>query len=399
VRGHQRLPGLRTLKVTLATVLAYLAAEPLPGPDPPVVAALTALLVVQLTFYQTVRSGWQRVGSVVTGVLVAVVLSEVLGLTWWSLGLAVLAALVLGQWLRLGGQAVETPISAMVVLAVGAHTQIGLGRVYETLIGAAVGVSVSLLTPPVYVQPAGDAIGELAGQISRLLRTVAAELEDRWAYERAVPWLERARELEGLVRQARDALVQAEESLRLNPRSRGAEHVPGTLRSGLTALEYTAINVRVVCRLLVDRVQDVPPRDLPGPRIRRPLARLLAAAAEPVAVFGELVASDVAGPAPDDERLRQALRRARLLRDAASRVLLVDALRKPDIWRVHGALLAFIDRVLSEIDPDAENAEQAIKRTRPAVIAGTPLPQFLGSLARRRAASARRRIRRAGRTR
>jgi hypothetical protein len=272
----------------------------------------------------------------------------------------------------------------MVVLAVGGQTEIGLGRVYETLIGAAVGVSVSLVKPPVYVQPAGDAIGEIATEISQLLHAVAAGLDEAWTYELSLGALHRARELEQLVRQASDALVQAEDSVRLNPLGRRTAHVPRTLRSGLTALEYTAINVRVLCRSLVDRVQGVPPRRLPEPRVRRPLARLLDAAAEPVAVFGELVAADVTGPTPDDQRLREALARARLLRDAAGRALTVDARKEPDLWRVHGALLAFIDRLLIEIDPDAENAAQAINRGRSTASARAAAYQLVTGLLRPR---------------
>jgi uncharacterized membrane protein YgaE (UPF0421/DUF939 family) len=350
------------MRIVAATVLAYVLADLLPSVEPPVVAALTALLVVEMTFYQTVRNSWQRIGSVVAGVLVAVLLSAWVGLTWWSLGLTVLASLLVGQRLRLGAHAVEVPISAMLVLAVAGHTEVGVARVYETLVGAAAGVLVSLLAPPVYVQPAGDAIGDLAGQIARLLRSVAAELEQDWTYERAARGLDRARELEHTIRDARAALTRAEESLRLNPRGRGAEHVPQTLRSALTALEYAAINLRVACRALVDRVKGVPEHEMPGPEVRRPLARLLEAAADAVDGFGDVVAPDVAGPTRSDDRLREALQRARSLRDAATRAMVVDAQTQPDLWRVHGALLAHIDRLLNEIDPEATLARHAVNR-------------------------------------
>jgi hypothetical protein len=387
LRGSQRFPGLRTMKVTLATVVAYLAAEPLPSREPPIVAALTALLVVQFTFYQTVKSGWQRIGAVLTGVLVAVLLSTVFGLTWWSLGVTVLAALVVGQWLRLGDHAAEVPISAMLVLAVGSQN-VGVDRVYETLIGTAVGVLASLLTPPVYVQPAGDAIGSLAARISTLLHSVADGLVHGWTRERATEALETARALEHRVLSARDALLQAEDSVRLNPRARRAAHIPQTLRSGLTALEYSVIDVRVICRFLLDRVEGVPDPELPGADEWRPLARLLDAAADAMAVFGELVASDVEGPTPDDDRLRQALTRARSLRDAANRMMLVDAQRHPEIWRMHGAVLGIIDRLLVEIDPDATNAALAIKRPLAEPSTGEKLSKLSMSVLRRRSRQA-----------
>ncbi|GII25414.1 FUSC family protein [Planosporangium mesophilum] len=373
----------------MATVVAFVVAHVLLGEPRPLLAALTALLVVQFTLYQTVRHSWQRIGSVVAGVLLAGLLSSVFGLTWWSLGVTVLAALIVGQGLRLGDHALEVPISAMLVLAVGSHTSAGLGRVYETLIGAAVGVCISLLAPPVYVQPAADAIGDLAEQIGRLLKTVAADVEQGWSHERALDSLRRARGLEDTVDGARRALAEAEDSLRLNPRRRVA-HVPRTLRSRLTALEYSTIHVRVSCRCMTDRVEGVPAAELPGAEVRQPLADLLDASGDAVKAFGELVGSDVAGPAGDDSRLRRAVRRARELRDAASSAMLVDAQREPEIWRVHGAVVGHLDRLLDEIDPDAEVVAHGLNRHTPATSAVTLFPRLSSaSLRRRRPGTAR----------
>jgi uncharacterized membrane protein YgaE (UPF0421/DUF939 family) len=84
-----RIPGLRTAKTTLAAVLAYLIAELLHTSEQPVLASLTALLVVQLTLYSTLRHGIDRVLSVVAGVLVAYGVASLTGLpggasAWWS---------------------------------------------------------------------------------------------------------------------------------------------------------------------------------------------------------------------------------------------------------------------------------------------------------------------------
>src|SRR5919107_188451 len=83
---------------------------------PPLLAPLTALLVVQLTPVSILVSGLDRVVSVVAGVGLAVLLSSAVGLNWWSLGLLIGLSLVLGQVLRLGENLLEVPISAMLVL-------------------------------------------------------------------------------------------------------------------------------------------------------------------------------------------------------------------------------------------------------------------------------------------
>src|SRR3954454_10192407 len=139
-----RVPGLRTAKATLAAVLAYVAADLLHTTDAPILAPLTALLVVQLTVYETVAQSIQRVFSVLAGVLVAVGIATFVGLSWWSLGAVVAVSLAVGQFLRLGPHTAEVPISAMLVLAVGGPgaQNAATGRVYETLVGAVVGVAV-----------------------------------------------------------------------------------------------------------------------------------------------------------------------------------------------------------------------------------------------------------------
>jgi len=109
-----RRPGLRTAKTTLAAVLSFVVAQRLGTSPQPVLAPLTALLVVQLTMYETLTSGLQRVASVVAGVLTAVGVATYVGLTWWSLGAVVAASLVIGRLLRLGPQLLEVPISAKV---------------------------------------------------------------------------------------------------------------------------------------------------------------------------------------------------------------------------------------------------------------------------------------------
>jgi Predicted membrane protein len=196
-----RRPGLRTAKTTLAAVLSFVLAQQL-GADPqPVLAPLTALLVVQLTMYETLASGLQRVASVVAGVLIAVGVAAYVGLTWWSLGVVVAASLIIGRLLRLGAQLLEVPISAMLVLAVGGAEGPALARVYETLIGAGVGVVVNaVIAAPLYVQPASDALGELAERMAAFLRQLADQLGAGWSREAADRMLNDARRLGDMLR-------------------------------------------------------------------------------------------------------------------------------------------------------------------------------------------------------
>jgi uncharacterized membrane protein YgaE (UPF0421/DUF939 family) len=53
-----RAAGIRTGKTVLAAMLAFAATDWLNTSDAPVLAPLTALLVVQLTMYETFTAGW-----------------------------------------------------------------------------------------------------------------------------------------------------------------------------------------------------------------------------------------------------------------------------------------------------------------------------------------------------
>jgi len=213
--GRVRLRGVRTLKATAAAVVAYVAATPLSDNPRPVLAPLSALLVVQLTLYESLGSGLRRIVSVVAGVLVAVGLSSVVGLTWWSLGIAVAGSLVVGRLLRLRGEVTEVPISAMLVLAVGGAEVAATGRVVETVIGAVVGVLVgTAIAPPLYVRPATDAVQHLAAVAARVLRRVSAEVGEAYTREQAERWLDDARGLGRDVLRADRELARAEASHR-----------------------------------------------------------------------------------------------------------------------------------------------------------------------------------------
>jgi uncharacterized membrane protein YccC len=353
-RGRGVPPGLRTAKSTLAAVISWELALLLPGDSLPVLAALTALLVTQLTVVETINESLQRVGSVVVGVLLAVLLADLFGLRWWSIGLAVFGGLAVGQVLRLGSQRIEVPISALLVLAVGGQPGAAGTRVLETLIGAAVGVAVNVVVaPPVYVQSAGEAITELAEAMARLLRDGGDELARGWSGEDAYDRLRQARELDGPLGRTRQALSRAEDSLRLNPRRRRVGDPSSDLRAALTSLEHSAILVRGLFRSLVD-LDTATGGEGPEPELRAALAALLEETAGAVRAFGELVSAGLAGPPGNEAPLRRALGRARARRDQVATAMAAGRRAHPDAWQVHGHLLANVDRLFTELDPEGQ---------------------------------------------
>ncbi len=353
-RGRVRLRGVRTIKSTVAAVAAYLVALPLSDNPRPVLAPLTALLVVQLTLYDTVRRGLRRVAAVVLGVLFAAALSTVVPLTWWSLGLAIAVSLVVGRLFRLGDDIAEVPISAMLILAVGGADTVVEGRIAETVIGAVVGVLVgAVVAPPLYVRPASDAVQGLARSEAEVMRQVAAEVREEYTEEQADEWLEAARGLGRDILRADRALSTAESSLRYNPRAISRPHAGRSLRSGLDAMERVAVSLRGVCRVLADLVHGQGEETVYGPDVREALSDVLADVADAVESYGVLVGSEVVGPGPDDQRLREALAAAWADRHRMAGLLRQGDRLARDEWQLHGQLTSQIDQLLRDVDGEA----------------------------------------------
>jgi hypothetical protein len=369
-----RVPGLRTGKTVLAAVLAFVLAEALHTSSSPVLAPLTALLVVQLTMYETLAHGRERIVSVVAGVLLAVGFAGVTGLTWWSLGLVVAVSLVAGRLLRLGPHLLEVPISAMLVLAVGGAESAALGRVVETLVGAAVGVAVNLLiAPPLYVQPAGDAIAELAERLGAFTTELADALRGRWSRDVVSELLGRARELNQEVARADRHLARAEESARLNPRGRPARAGEPRLRGTLTALEHAQVGLRNLARTLLDRTFFVPEEEVErawSPAAREALAEVLQRLGAALEQAGGVGSGSDPTPADVQDQLTALLDG----RERLAAALLVDPRADPAAWGQHGALLDAVDRLRVEAEtalrppavswspPLAERPREAVRR-------------------------------------
>jgi hypothetical protein len=345
--------GLRTAKTTLAAVCSWELALRLPGTEPPVLAPLTAILVTQLTLVKTITGSLQRVASVTAGVLLALAVADLLGLHWWSVGLVIFTSLAVGQLLRLGSHRVEVSISALLVLTLGGTAGVARTRLLETLIGAGVGVLVNaVLVPPVYVRPAGEAIYELAEAMAGVLGGAAADLAEGWSGEDAYERLQEARDLDAEVGEAREAVGRAEDSLRLNPRRRLVGDPREELQAHLTALEHSVILVRGLCRSLVD-LDPITRGRGPDPGLRAAIGRLLGELAGAVRTFGELAAASVPGPPANQAPLLRALARARAAREELAEAMAAGPRQQAGAWQVHGHLLANVDRLLAELDPEA----------------------------------------------
>lgn len=352
-----------SVRITTAAVASYVVATLLfPGTEP-LLAPLTAMLVVQVTPVSLLASGLDRVLAVVAGVSLAVGFAAVVPLAWWSLGLLILLALSIGQVLRLRSNLIEVAISAMLVLGVGAlgAEAAAWQRLTETLVGAAVGIAVNLLFPPkVASDDAGGAIQGLAHSLGELLDRAGDGLAEHAAEHRPVApaaqaWLGEARQITHDMPEVGAALLHAEQGRRLNVRAVGTPDVGPGLRQGLESLEHCAVTIRSMFGALADATEDPEwPNDENTEQVLLGLELTFRDVAAAVEAFGQLV-RDQADPgkrltSADEEPLRDALER---LREARARLEdLLTLLSAPVLLQLHGAVLTSVKRILRELDLD-----------------------------------------------
>lgn len=349
-------PGLVVIaRLTAATVLAYLLTLALTDGAVDLTGALTALLVVQASAVSTLKMGLVRVGAVLSGVLVAVALSTWIGLTWWSLGLAVSASLIVATVLRLGEQVLEAPISAMLIIAVTNPDVAAETRVLTTFIGALVGVAFGLLFPPaVPVRSAGQSVREVADAVAGPLEAAGAALAGGPASRsQVVTWLDQLAVAERSVAEARTSMIRLRDSRRLNPRALGTADVEPVLASGVDALENCLRATRALFVVLRSELPAAEEQvdDPYGEELRSAFAVVISDVGDCVRAFGGLVVAEAEGRVQDTEQaLADTLDILRETKAILVELIMVDAQGNPSAWLLRGSIVAAVEQVLDQLD-------------------------------------------------
>ncbi len=375
LRKDGRAAVLWSLRITVAAVASYVVGTLFFPGTQPLLAPLTAMLVVQVTPVSLLASGIDRVVAVVAGVFVAVAFAAVLPLVWWSLGLLILVSITIGQALRLRANLIEVAISGMLVLGVGSlgAESAAWQRIAETLVGAAVGVATNLLFPPkVASADAGRAIYGLADSVGELLRRAADELthqgDERVRVEHAAQtWLGEARRITYDIPPIGAALLQAEQGRRLNVRALGTPNVGPGLRQGLEALEHSAVALRGMFRALVDATHDAAwLEDESAEDVLLGLAQTFRDLATAVETFGLLVQDEADPTRPatlsNPQDLRSALDGLHEARARLENLVMADT--DSALLELHAAVLSTVKRLLREMDLD-ERLRRQVRHLRP----------------------------------
>ena len=152
----------------------------------------------------------------------------------------------------------QVPVSLLVVLtAVAANQESQAGRrALDTLLGAAVGVVVSLVLPASRLVDARQTLDRLADGLEGVLETMGSGLQQPWSTDQTEEWRRTARTVrDRLVDQAAEAVGNGREAARWNVRDRRHIDVLGRYEDVMPRLERTAIGVSVISRGLDDHAR------------------------------------------------------------------------------------------------------------------------------------------------
>lgn len=245
------------LKGALAASLAWFVGLVAPPPfaEYPYYAPLGAVLATTSTIVRSVRDSLQSVAAVLVGAIIArtVALLPLPGLL--ELAVVVGLALLCVGWRIFGDMGSWTVMSAIFVLILGSGDGADYVGSYAGLIvvGAAIGIGVNVLLPPLPLTPSELALGRLRDGLADQVESLADWLENEGPL---VPdeWEERRQDLVPTVERARAAVAQTREASRANVRVRynGNEHwvASQTRRAGALGIEADVVDE--IVRLLVE---------------------------------------------------------------------------------------------------------------------------------------------------
>ncbi len=344
-------------RLTLATVLGYELTVQLLPPPAELTGALTALLVTQASLRGSFRVGMARVGSVLTGILVALVVSIFVGLHWWSLAVVVTAALLVARVLQLGEAGLEVAISAMLILGSAGVEAAAQTRFLATVIGTFVGIVLPLLLPRrVHTTDLTGSLQRIALRLRSIYRDAAAFLSVNPVDGRAVnQWLESLRAIPPLVARAEQTLDDADDLQRFNTRQIFQADIVPLLRGGLDTLERSVLATRQALLLMrpdADADAEEPSGRAYSDDVRLQFAIVLGAMGEAIEKYDALIEAEVLGGVKEAEvELTDALAAVRAARFDLSSVMIADP-SQDELWVRRGSLLAVIDQVIAELDLD-----------------------------------------------
>ncbi|TWF95417.1 FUSC family protein [Saccharopolyspora dendranthemae] len=354
--GPDRDVLLLIIKSVIAATVAWVIANNLLRAPTATFAPFAALLMVQATISQSLDQSIRYAGAMVFGVLLAGLVTPVMGAATLTFAVLILVALVLGRWRKLGQQGPQVGVTAL--FAYASFTQGGtspsgfvqLGSIAGlVLMGCVIGVVTNLvIAPPMRYRSARLGVSALAHSLREMLTDVAQGLDQGIPdQDQAETWLHQANRFPHAVAQASAAVSRAVEVRRFNPRRLFLAY-PASFegyRTIINTLERATGQLRLAMRGLTFAVQENTALQPERERFLRSYGEVLAATAEAAGAIGEMHSTDAADQA---DRLGDATARARRAYSELAEQAKSTELDGPGPWAVYRGLQTDAHRLVEE---------------------------------------------------
>lgn len=276
---------LLAAKTAVAVGIAWFLAQYLPGvvDDYPYYAPLGVLVSMYPTFMGSVRSGMQSLAGLLLGIILAAGVLLLGEPNVVSISLAVGVGVLLAGIPRLGAGREYVPVAALLVLIIGGQDAdaFSLGYAVQMGFGVVVGLVVNVsIFPPLALDAARAQISRARLTLISQLEDAAAALGEQWPPQHE-DWAARRHALDDAIVEVRDAVHNAAESQRANPRAyrRSRHGVVEDSYGDLAVLEDITFHVRDLSEVLAGAIWEGPNEFRLEVMLREPLGRCLSATA------------------------------------------------------------------------------------------------------------------------
>lgn len=338
---HPRL--LLGIKTAIAVGIAWLVAPLMPGvaDDYPYYAPLGALISMSPTLMGSVRQGVQTLAALAIGIALAAAVILLWEPNVFTISLVVGVGVIIAgsRWLTAGGDYVA--VAALFVLIIGGPNAdaYSTGYLVQMTVGIAVGLAVNIIVlPPLNTSAAVVQLADFRSQLAAHLHDIGFALRESWPPEHE-DWAGRSGTLAQTADGVRDAVSNADESRKLNPRAKLHRRDLEKDYEDITNLETITFHIRDLTGVLAAAIWESPfPAELPE-SLREPLSRTIDA------VAAVLIARNAGNDLTDavaaaDESLDALLARLDEHREFAPSVLSPAASVAMDLRRIVAILLA-----------------------------------------------------------
>lgn len=312
-------------------------------------APLGAVVMTYPTIATTVRQASHGILAIAIGGA----LGMVVHLTLHQSLAAVLLAVALGVGLAglrfLGDQSSYVPVVALLVVVIGGSRpeDYALAYVLMSLLGAAIGIAVSLALPALRLSPGHQALRSTERLLADQLRDVAEILRSGEPPDDD-EWQRRVRSVRPFVDEMRRSVGEAKDAQRGNPRARRLGYPADRMQRIARSLEHVAA--------LVEQVLELVGHTYRQGLSQTPIDRTLGgAAADALDNIAELVRSYHEPVDPDDDRVVAGRRGLQRLSAEFSNRRDMDV----DDLAVVGAIVANLRRCLTTVEPAAVDRHPA----------------------------------------